>query len=408
MAYDPERFRRAYLPEALPIDLGSGFSIEEVRSDRLRSAIDLLVAHVSGEVVTVFVERASAGVRSFARTERLAISYYAERGMDDGHAAQAARLVWARLSRAEASADLGETLALDRAAPVTGRTRTLELRINRECNERCAFCNTPEDSDTIVTDQSAILSSLERERAAGYTHVTFTGREPTLDPTLPRYLVRARELGYETIRVQTNGTSFAHEPMLRRLIDAGMNTAEISLHTLDARTFRRLIGPPRLLDKTLEGLAHLSRTKVRVHIVVVLTRINLGDLPAVLECVAQIHPRIEQITLSPMAPVGDGEGRIELVPLLRELREPLRRAFETAARLGQRIRIPSRCGAPLCAMPEGALDHNDEMQNAPGQTLEQGKTKPSACRRCKFDPICTGLWKAYVDRHGEGEVSPIS
>lgn len=409
MAYDPDRFRRAYLPEPLPVALDGGLVITSVSTDRVRSAIDLRVETDDGRALTIFVERAVEGLRCFARTERLAVSYYAG-SLDDGMAARVARAVVARLSAAEARASatlLDEALTLERARSVTGRPRTLELRINRECNERCAFCNTPETSDTILPGPSAIYAAIERERAAGYDEVTFTGREPTLDPELPAYLRAARVVGYRVRRVQTNGTSFAAEPVLRRLVDAGMTTAEISLHTLDAPTFARLIGPPRLLEKTLEALANLARTDVEVHLVCVLTRLNLDHLPAVLERVARVHPRVAQITVSPMAPVGDGAERLDLVPRLSELREPLARALAVAARLGQRVTVPSRCGAPLCAMPDGAAHLSAESENEPGQVLEPHKTKGAGCSTCIHDAVCTGVWTRYLERYGDAELRPV-
>lgn len=411
MAYDPERFRRAYLPEPLPIALPGGAHITRVASDRVRSAIDLRVETDDGRALTVFVERAVEGGRCFARTARLAVSYYAEGALDDAQAAALTRTVVERLARQEAhaeAAELDEALSVA-AGSVTGRARTLELRINRECNEQCAFCNTLEASDTILPSAAAVHAAIVAERAAGYDEVTFTGREPTLDPELPAYLRAARSAGYRVVRVQTNGTSFASESALNRFVEAGMTAAEISLHTLDEPTFARLIGPPRLLEKTLAGLANLSRLpSVHVHLVCVLTRLNLDHLPAVLERVAAVHPRIAQVTVSPMAPVGDGAGRLDLVPRLSELAAPLAAGFAVAQRHRLRVAIPSRCGAPLCAMPEGTAHLNAELANVPGQTLEAGKAKGAACRRCAVDDRCTGVWKPYLERYGDAELRPLA
>ncbi len=407
MAYDPDHFRRAYLEEPLPIDLGEGWSLHEVASDRLRSAINLRLRSAEGGALTLFVERALEGTVCFGRTAELAVSYYAEKGIDDAAAARVTQRVLDRLRRSEAKQQNAEGALKIGASKTTHATRTLELRINRECNERCLFCNTPESSDAILSGPAAIYDAIARERTAGYEDVTFTGREPTLDDELPSYLRAAREAGYRTIRVQTNGTSFAHEPLLERLIDAGMNTTEISLHTIDAKTFRRLIGPPRLLDKTLEGLANLDKhPDVTVHIVCVLTRSNLDQLEAVLERLVRTHRRIAQITVSPMAPVGDGAVHLDLVPRLSELREPLQKLFEQAHRRALNVVIPSRCGAPLCAMPNGMERFNAELANVPGQTLEPSKAKSQPCRSCAHDPICTGVWRAYLERYGDSELRP--
>ena len=48
MAYDPERFRRAYLPEPLPLAASRGWRLTGVGSDRLRSAVDLSLRDEAG------------------------------------------------------------------------------------------------------------------------------------------------------------------------------------------------------------------------------------------------------------------------------------------------------------------------------------------------------------------------
>ncbi len=412
MAYDPAPFADAYGLRELPAPLGGGWSIVGLDSDRVRAALDLRLAHADGHRVLAFVERRLEGARCFAETSHLALSYYAEADVDHAAAADALRSLARRLREAEREAGderASRALVVDPES-ATGRVRTLELRINRECNETCVFCNTPEGSETILDDREAILDALTREREAGYRDVTFTGREPTLDPALPDYLRAARQLRYETVRVQTNGTTFARREVLDALIDAGMNTAEISLHTLDRAAFRSLVGPPRLLDKTLAGLAHLAERAedVRVHLTLVLTTLNLAHAPEVIARAADIHPRLFLITLSPMAPVGDGAGHLDLIPRPRALTEPLRAAFLEARSRRVMLRVPVRCGAPLCVMPAGTERFNAEIDNAPGRTLEASKAKPPQCARCVYEPRCSGLWRASLERWGDDVVDPVS
>jgi len=385
MAYDVDRFRRAYLPAPLPAAVVGGWRIVTVQTDRVRDAVDLRLED-GARALTVFVERRVEGAACFGRTDRLQISYYAEEGaggVDDAEAGRVTRAVLERLAAAERAAPpeaLDGALTVERSEPVGGRGRTLELRINRECNERCLFCNTPAGSETISPGRAAIEAAIARERAAGHLDVTFTGREPILDPALPAYLRAAAEAGYRIVRVQTNGSLLSHRPTLEALVDAGMNAVEVSLHTLDAPTFARLVGPPRLLDKTLAGLANLAAFGgVTTHLVVVLTTLNLEHLPAVLERAASVHPGIRQVTVSPMAPVGDGAARLDLVPRLTALAEPLRRALEVAAQRDLELTIPSRCGAPPCAMPPGG-----ERINA-GLDDRSGKGRAARPHHVRFD-----------------------
>jgi MoaA/NifB/PqqE/SkfB family radical SAM enzyme len=409
VAYDPERFARVYVPE-LPTRVTAAWTLVGLSSDRVRAAIDASLVDARGAGLTVFVERRVEGGECLAQTARLQLSYYGDAVRDHASAAEATRALAALFLRVEEDATpeaLDGALETGARSP-TGRARALELRINRECNEACIFCNTPEGSQTILPGPDAILAAIRRERMAGYEHLTLSGRETTLDARLPDYLRAARDAGYTLRRVQTNGTTFASGPLLEELVLAGMTHAELSLHTLEPEVFGRLVGPPRLLEKTLAGLARLAAfDAVTTHLVVVLTRLNVDHLVPVLERATALHPRISQVTVSPMAPVGDGVAHVDLVPRPDELREPLRRAFALAEARGLTLRIPSRCGTPLCVMPEGTERWNDEHDNRPGLTLEAGKAKLPQCVECVYEERCTGLWRACLERWGPDVVTPV-
>lgn len=403
MAYDPATFHAVYLRGGeLPLPIGAtGWDVVRVGSDRQRHAIDLSLRGPSGAELLVFVERRVEGAASAAQTKHLQLSYYSERDVDHAAAGRALRALAGVLGAIEERLGDDEARrALRRAdAPVLG---DLELRINRECNEECAFCNTPADSDSILPGREQILEALVREFEGGYRRVTFTGREPTLDPSLLDYVRAAKARGYTTITVASNGTTYSHAPTLDALVAAGMNATKISLHTFEVETFRSLIGAPRLLDKTLAGLANLARhPEVSVQLIVVLTALNFRELPSLVERVAREVPHVELFTISPMAPVGDGRRRLELVPRLSELAEPLRLGLDAARAHGKRAVVPSRCGMPLCAMPPGYERYNQEIENRPGDTLEPAKRKLALCRECRFDEVCTGVWSDYLDVHDD-------
>src|SRR5205085_8740052 len=44
--------------------------------------------------------------------------------------------------------------------------------------------------------------------------------------------------------------------------------------------------------------------------------------------------------------------------------------------------------------------------NALAEDVPQ-KTKPESCRRCRYDAVCTGVWRTYADVYGLDELVPI-
>lgn len=89
------------------------------------------------------------------------------------------------------------------------------------CNFRCPFCHnarlvTRLDPDDVL-EADEVLSFL-RKRVGLLDGVAVTGGEPTLQPDLPDFLRRIKDMGY-LVKLDTNGTNPA---MLRRLVGEGL------------------------------------------------------------------------------------------------------------------------------------------------------------------------------------------
>lgn len=406
MAFDAQAFVDEFLEGDRDVPITPDWRVVDVMSDRLRSGVDIVLEDATGRRLTVIAERRVEGAECLTTTRHFGMSYYGAPELTPLESAAATRALAKWISERE-RADGTDVL---RVGAVQGRAdRTLEVRINRECNEACVFCNTPEDAKFILSGPEEIYALLEREQSSGYAAVLFSGREPTLDPRLVEYVAHARDLGYRRIRVQTNGTRLTRKGLLDRLIEAGVVEVEISLHTLNEETFRSLIGTPRLLQHTLQGIGAVLDRGLRLHLVVVATRLNLGELPELFTEVARRFPgQPFFVTLSPMAPMGDGKNRVDLIPRLSEMKAALPGIVESATAAGLTLEIPMRCGLPLCQTPAPHRQLNREIDNTAGINLEQGKVKTGNCARCVYDSICTGVWAAYVETWGEGEIVPVT
>lgn len=89
------------------------------------------------------------------------------------------------------------------------------------CNFRCPFCHNADlvqnpKSQPMVPEEE-VLSHLKKRRGI-LEGVCITGGEPSLQPDLPDFIRRIRELGY-LVKLDTNG----YRPqVLRRLLEEGM------------------------------------------------------------------------------------------------------------------------------------------------------------------------------------------
>lgn len=85
------------------------------------------------------------------------------------------------------------------------------------CNYRCPFCHNAElvlrPGEQPEIPEAEFFSLLQKRRGL-LDGVAVTGGEPTLQPDLPEFLQRIREMGY-AVKLDTNGT---HPDLLKRLV----------------------------------------------------------------------------------------------------------------------------------------------------------------------------------------------
>ena len=79
----------------------------------------------------------------------------------------------------------------------------LHYYITNRCNARCGFCSIWQERPKVDAEPLDVLENLLQAREAGCKFVDFTGGEPLLHDSLPRFLARARKLGFMT-SVTTN------------------------------------------------------------------------------------------------------------------------------------------------------------------------------------------------------------
>ncbi|MBK9030446.1 MAG: radical SAM protein [Myxococcales bacterium] len=395
-------FQRTYdLDHPTVIAALSPWTVSQVAISAIRSAIDLVLVAAARRLV-VAIEARGAGAH-LAATRDLQLSYYADDGVDHGAAAAVVRALATALAGFEAGAP-------PRRLPVVPSAghRFVELRINRTCNERCRFCNTPADSPTVLDQPAEVYARIAAAAAAGCADLLLTGRETTLAPELPGYVAAARAAGIGNVRVQTNATTLGHGPVLAALLAAGVTEFEVSLHTLAPATFAALIGPAALLPHTVAGLDALAAApQVGVTIVCVVTAVNLDEVPGLVATIATRWPGVRSLVLSPVAPVGDGADALELLVPYARLGPVIADGLRAAARLGLAATVPARCGLPPCALPADVRDRHEAVRSDRGGPIEPGKRKPAACATCALDRRCGGAWARYLDVHGDAGLAPI-
>jgi len=153
--------------------------------------------------------------------------------------------------------------------------------ITRRCNLHCAHCyagaaDRPFPGELTGNEALAVIDDLA---AYGTPVLLFSGGEPLLRPGLVSLVYHAAGKGMTPV-LSTNGTLLTPETA-RELTDAGLSYIGISFDGLEGAhdKFRGSLGA---FKASMAGLRHARAAGVRVGVRFTLTRLNHGQLDAIL------------------------------------------------------------------------------------------------------------------------------
>jgi len=132
--------------------------------------------------------------------------------------------------------------------PVTG----LRISVTEECNLNCFYCHREgcgANSREMSVGEIGKIVQLAKE--FGVRKVKLTGGEPLLRKDIIEIITALSAAGMKEVSMTTNGTLLAN--IAAELADAGLNRVNISLDTLDERTYKRITGR-KLLHEVSEGI----------------------------------------------------------------------------------------------------------------------------------------------------------
>ncbi len=290
-----------------------------------------------------------------------------------------------------------------------GRGRSL-IRINGHCNMSCSFCFV----DRTVPDFEAeqILGEIERMAAKNPAHLVLSGGEPTLHPALPRFIARARELGFRTIEVQSNGVRAADPGYAKALVDAGLNKVTFSLHSVDPEHSDKITRLPGAFRKTMAAMHNFRRLGVLTQVAHVITRSNYRELPDTVRFLRDEFPEREghlSVCFGVAQPISDLV-YTWVMPRFDEIKPYMREALDhclaTGVGFGGMI---GQGGYPPCMLDGEMKYYAPNLQNI-YRSPDYGDqfVKPERCRSCSFDPYCVGVRRIYVETYGDDEVRPFA
>jgi MoaA/NifB/PqqE/SkfB family radical SAM enzyme len=383
-----------------------------VRAGAASSTIGVVLhlLHVpSGRPLVLLCQPLGVAPQFFASAGRVAVSLV---GDVDHPMALAAREIVPRLGEASLHYKLMVRVKEETVRDVAEKwERTLDsnpgsLKVTDYCDEACAFCSSPKSGYVGRLSMPApelVHERIERWAKEGHRVLDVVGREPTLNPHLPEFFARAKSLGFRGIRMNSNGVRLADPALADEYVRAGLNEVCISLHATNAEDSDRITARADGFAAKLQAIRNMLRHPITVVVNFVVLAENfqlLRDFVRFIEDTFR-DGRLPRIAFSFVGPVGDADGRPELMPRYRDVEPYLREALDLSRpSAGLEISVHEEYGVPLCILEARHLE-----QAAPLKArARRGRRYVGACDGCARRPRCNGVWEAYLDRFGEAEI----
>jgi MoaA/NifB/PqqE/SkfB family radical SAM enzyme len=224
----------------------------------------------------------------------------------------------------------------------TRHSANVFFHILTRCNLRCRHCYINPDQHGHGTLD---IETIERwlalfARRHPSPNVIFLGGEPTLHPDLALAVKRSRELGYQSVTIDTNGYLF-HD-ILERVTPQEVDYFSFSLDGPDAKVNDALRGPGSF-EQCTKGVKAAKRRGFAVSLIYTVSRANIDHLARMPSLLAELG--VDRFFIQVIGVrgqwTGDTQRRDSLAQVDRETwLAVVPQAAEAAARLGITATFP--------------------------------------------------------------------
>lgn len=294
--------------------------------------------------------------------------------------------------------------------------KRVDIKTGFICNNNCRFCvqadNKLRGNRSFEEIKNDLIGS--KERCEG---VVFTGGEVTIRKDFFEIVRLARQLGYKTIQIQTNGRMFASLDFCKKTIAAGATEFSPALHGYCQEQHDSLTQSPGSFNQTVKGIKNLKSLGAYVLTNSVVVKSNYTNLSQLARLLVKLD--VDQFQFAFVHPMGNAWKNFDnMVPSISLAAPYIHKGLQIGIDAGKRVMAEAM---PYCLMdgyenyvaerviPEteirGKKHQNTDYYDK--QRKLQGKLKFPQCAKCKYNPVCEGPWREYPDRMGNAEFRAI-
>lgn len=275
-------------------------------------------------------------------------------------------------------------------------TCTALIEVTQSCNLRCRFCFANSDNkgeeDPSVEQINALYKSVKE--ASGLCNIQLSGGEPTLRNDLPQIIRNGKEMGFQFIQVNTNGTRLAlDEKYVEALKSAGLDSVFLQFDGTDDRIYKELRGC-KLFAVKKRAIENCGKYGIGVVLVPTLVpSVNTHNIGKIIDFALEHIEAVRGVHFQPVSYFGripkqpEDKDRITLAEVMDEIEK------QTGGRIKAKSLKPPQCENSLCSF------HGNFLYRGNGKlTAISGNT--SCC--CKKVEEGAAKAKVYVSKNWAG------
>lgn len=287
------------------------------------------------------------------------------------------------------------------------------LKITNRCNNRCIFCCDRKSHETIKDLNIDAITKCLDEQKQNFEVVHVIGGEPTMHPNFKQLIVNINNAGYKEIVLETNA-SLLNQPLINFLLNNKVKTFIVGSHTTSDQLYFNLTGNKNGLRNSFNGIKKtiLSGGKVIVNIAV--QKKNYKELKEIVASLNAIGVN-DFVICSVIPPLFLDYSREEIFPVFSDIYPYILDTITSYKQVNFTLQY-----FPYCVIKNLEIYRNDSSQGAIHYIDINGILTPmkldwtshltikrEECIKCKYNNVCNGVFKEYIDFMGWDEFLPV-
>jgi cyclic pyranopterin phosphate synthase len=289
----------------------------------------------------------------------------------------------------------------------------LDVILGYDCNLACDYCTITPAMRQRSLGAAHVLAEMRRARADGYDAIQLTGGEPTIRADLRGLVRAAKQLGFSSIKIQSNGLMWGVGHNVQRMVDAGANTFSVSIHAHEEEDYERLVRRDGTFHLMRRGVEALVSRELDPSVDLIIKADSMARLADAVDWIADRGVR--RVDLWYVSLTDANAEHPESLPAMSAAMPHVRAAL---ARARARQMTARSLHIPRCLLGDDAAHAWDPARQGvrvltPDAVFDLALSKLTpqrfvpACEGCPERSVCSGLRADYLEHFGDGEIASV-